>query len=152
MPGMWPGMNQRRVRLPISSLVACGYCTKPSATYGKHKRTIFAASKLFSKTVSWFLVERSCCCERYFDETMEDFWPARIPEYLTKEQQRIWRLSILFTGCVMLTLHLIQCLTNGRLYFQCSFSDLGRASIGKRLTQIDILKIFKSARSKARMN
>ena len=67
-----------------------------SATCGKHHSPIFAASKRSSQTVPWLLSgEKSRNCERYFNETLEDFWPARLPDGLTKEQQRTWKLSFL---------------------------------------------------------
>ena len=69
---------------------------RPSATRGKHHSPIFAASKRSSQTVPWLLSgERASNCELYFIETLENFWPARLPEGLTKQQQRNWKLSLL---------------------------------------------------------
>ena len=69
---------------------------RPSATRGKHHPPIFAASKRSSQTVPWLLSgEKARNCERYFNETLEDFWPAQLPDGLTKEQQRTWKLSFL---------------------------------------------------------
>ena len=69
---------------------------RPSATRGKHHPSIFAASKRSFQTVPWLRSgERASNCELYFIETLENFWPARLPEGLTKQQQRNWKLSFL---------------------------------------------------------
>ena len=69
---------------------------RPSATRGKHHPPIFAASKRSSQTVPWLLSgEKTRNCERYFNETLENFRPAQLPDDLTKEQQRTWKLSFL---------------------------------------------------------
>ena len=69
---------------------------RPSATRGKHHSPIFAAPKRPFQPVPCPLSgTKSVNSELYFNKTLQDFWPAELPEGLTKQQERNWKLSFL---------------------------------------------------------
>ena len=69
---------------------------RPSATREKHHTPIFAASKRPSQTVPYLLSgTKSVNSELYFNQTLQDFWPAELPAGLTKQQQKTWKLGVL---------------------------------------------------------
>ena len=69
---------------------------RPSATRRKHHTTIFAAPKRPFQPVPCPLSgTKSVNSELYFNQTLQDFWPAELPEGLTKQQQKTWKLGVL---------------------------------------------------------